>query len=135
MFQLLTERLLALDFLRLLGQAPPAAPPANNNGSIFGNYGFFLPILIVMVLFYFMMVRPQQRERKQMQLMLDNLKKNDRVLLQSGIVGSVVNLQQDAKFVTIKVDESTNTKLKVLRSAIARVITEDEDEEKKKSET
>lgn len=102
-------------------------------GSLFENVGLFAPLLIIMVLFYFLMMRPQQRERAALQKLLDSLKKNDRVLLRSGIVGTVVNVQKDARFVTVKIDESTNTKVRVLRASIEKVLTEEDlDDEKKK---
>jgi len=48
------------------------------------------------------------------------LKKNDRIVTIGGILGTVMNVQKDE--VTIRVDESTNTKLRMQRNAIARVI-------------
>ena len=54
-----------------------------------------------------------------------NLKKNDRVVTIGGIYGTVVNVQKDLDEVTIKVDENTNTKLRMQRAAIARVIASD----------
>jgi preprotein translocase subunit YajC len=135
MFHRIVAHLASLDLPSLLAQAKGG----NGGGQGAGDGGFFglpwwAPLPIIVILFYFMLIRPQQRERKTVQQMLDNLKKNDRVLLQSGIVGTIVNIQQDARFVTIKIDESTNTKLKVLRSAISRVVSDDEDDDKKKSE-
>ena len=46
---------------------------------------------------------------------------NDKIILGSGICGTVVNAEPKSIYVTIRVDESTNTKLRVLRSAIIRV--------------
>jgi preprotein translocase subunit YajC len=43
-----------------------------------------------------------------------------------GIHGVVTNVQRDAERVTLRVDESTGTKLRVNASAIARVITDDD---------
>lgn len=138
MFQHIAARFASFDWgsylLLAQGEAAPKKPAAGDGdgGGLFGNLGIWAPLLIMVVLFYFMLIRPQQRERAQLQKLLDSLKKNDRVLLQSGIVGTIMNVQQGAKYVTIKIDESSNAKIKVLRSAIARVITgEDEDDEKK----
>jgi preprotein translocase subunit YajC len=44
-----------------------------------------------------------------------------------GIYGVVTNVQRDAERVTIRVDEATGAKLKVNLSAIARVLTEEQD--------
>jgi preprotein translocase subunit YajC len=95
---------------------------------------FFLqpwPLLIVLgLMFYFIMIRPERQRRSQMTQMLDNLKKNDRVVTIGGIYGVVVNLQKDTPEVTIRVDEGTNSKLRVRRSAISEVLTAETDEKK-----
>ena len=80
---------------------------------------FWLPVGF---LFYFLLIRPQGRERASRQNLLDSLKKNDRVVTIGGIYGVVTNVQRDSDEVTIKVDEATNTKLRVTRSSIARVL-------------
>jgi preprotein translocase subunit YajC len=45
-----------------------------------------------------------------------------------GIYGVVTNVQRDAERVTIRVDETTGTKLKINMSAVARVLTAEEQE-------
>ncbi len=84
-----------------------------------------IPLLMVAVLFYLFIIRPERRKRAEMTAMLQSLKKNDRVVTIGGIYGTVVNAPKDLDEITIKVDESTNTKLRVLRSAIARVLAAD----------
>ncbi|MEQ8791102.1 MAG: preprotein translocase subunit YajC [Pirellulaceae bacterium] len=103
---------------------------ADDAGPFGGSLLTFAPLVIIMVLFYFMMMRPQQRERAKMQEMLNNLKKNERVLLRSGIVGTIVNVQKDSVYATVKIDESTNTKVRVLRTSIEKVITDEDDGDK-----
>jgi len=103
----------------------------DGGGGLFGGYGMFLPLVIIFVLFYFMMIRPERRRRAEMSRMMDNLKKNDRVVTAGGILGTVVNVQKGSDEITIKIDESTNTKLRMLRSSIARVVTDDEADAKK----
>lgn len=82
----------------------------------------FLPAMAAIAfVFYFVLLRPQQREAKQRQSLLDNIKKNDRVVTVGGIYGVVTNVRRDADEVTIKVDEANNTKLRITLSSIARV--------------
>lgn len=88
--------------------------------------GPLMPIIIIFVLFYFMLIRPEKRRRAAMNSMLDQLKKSDQVVTAGGIKGTIVNVQAGSDEVTLKVDESNNTKLRVLRSSIARVVREDE---------
>lgn len=95
-----------------------------------GPCGSMLPaFMIIMVLFYFMMIRPQKRQQNQMREMISNLKKSDRVVTAGGIFGTVVNAQKESPYVTIRIDD--NAKLKILRTSISRVVTDDESDEKK----
>ena len=50
--------------------------------------------------------------------MIQSLKKNDKVRTIGGIIGIVVDVKDDE--VTLKVDESNNTKIKVAASAIGK---------------
>ena len=86
------------------------------------------PMVIIMVLFYFMLIRPQKRKEQELREMVRNVKENDRVVTIGGIYGVVTNVQRDAERVTIRVDETTGTKLKINMSAIARVLTAEEQE-------
>ena len=88
------------------------------------------PFLAIGLLFYFMMIRPQRREQASRQEMLQNLKKNDRVLTIGGIYGVVTNVHQEADEITLKVDEATNAKLRVTLSSISRVLNSDTNGEK-----
>lgn len=92
------------------------------------------PMLMIGVLFYFLMLRPHNRERQKQTQMQDSLKKNDRVVTIGGIIGVVVNVQQGSDQVTLRVDESNNTRVNVLRSAISRVIGDDKAAEIKGAE-
>ncbi len=48
-----------------------------------------------------------------------------------GMVGKVVNVASGTDEVTILTDENSNTRMRVLRSAISRVLTEDDANAKK----
>lgn len=90
---------------------------------------FWMPFILIAVLFYFLLLRPQRQEQARRQAMLGAIKKNDRVLTIGGIYGVVTNVQRESDEVTIKVDESTNTKLRMTLSSIARVLGEQSGEE------
>jgi preprotein translocase subunit YajC len=102
----------------LLAQEDATASP-------FGQLGTLLPFVLIAVLFYFMLIRPERKKRTDTAKMLDNMKKNDRVVTIGGIYGVVVNVQKDSEDVTLRIDDSTNTRMRVLRSAISRIITDD----------
>ena len=82
----------------------------------------FAPFVIIGILFYVMLLRPEKKKRAELEKMLNNIKKNDRIVTIGGIHGTVVNSTKDSDEVTIKVDEASNTKLRVNRSAISRVV-------------
>lgn len=85
-----------------------------------------LPLMITLVLMYLLMMRPEQKKRKDMERLLAGVKKNDHVVTIGGIYGTVVSAVAESKFVTIRVDDSNGTKLKILRSAISQVGAADE---------
>ena len=87
------------------------------------------PLLLVLMLFFFMIVMPQKKDRQARQEMLKNVKKNDRVVTTGGIFGVVTNVQADE--VTLRVDEQTNTRLRVQLAAIASVMGDEPPAEKK----
>jgi preprotein translocase subunit YajC len=105
----------------ILAQAPGA--PAEDPYPILR---FLLPMSIVMVLFYLMMIRPQKRKEQELRDQVNAVKENDRVITIGGIYGVVTNVQRDAQRVTVRVDESTGTKLRLNMTAIARVLTAEE---------
>jgi preprotein translocase subunit YajC len=85
-----------------------------------------LPLLVaIALLFYFMIIKPDQKRAAVMRGMREGLKKNDRVVTSGGIYGVVTNVQRDTNEVTIKVDEATNTKLRVTLDSIARVTSDE----------
>jgi preprotein translocase subunit YajC len=69
--------------------------------------------------FYFLLIRPQSKEKKRRAQMIAAIKKNDRVITVGGIMGTVVSVKDDD--ITLKVDESSNTKITFTRSSIQRV--------------
>ncbi len=89
-----------------------------------------LPLLIIFMLFYFIVLRPQKRKEQDLRDMVRNVKENDRVVTIGGIYGVVTNVQREVDRVTVRVDESNGTKLKLNMSAIARVLTGEEEENK-----
>jgi preprotein translocase subunit YajC len=99
---------------------------AEGNGIGTSLLGPWIPLILIGFLFYFMLIRPERRKRVAVEAMQQSLKKNDRVLTFSGIYGTVVNASQESPDVTIRVDESSNTKLRILRSSIQSVLGETE---------
>ena len=116
-------------FATLLAQAAPAGPAEGSSNPLF-TIVTFLPAL---VLFYFMIVRPGQTEAKRRRQMIDALKKNDRVLTESGIYGTVVAIDNEASKVVLRVDDERNIRMTFSRASVSRVL--DASEKEKAGET
>ena len=71
-----------------------------------------VPLVLLMVVFYFIIIRPQQKKAKELAALVETLKPGDRVLCNSGIVGSVVSVKD--KNVTLR---SADSKIEVLKSS------------------
>lgn len=110
----------------IVAQATQATQPVGGRSGGAGSffYSIYFPLILGLVAFYFFVMRGQSKDKKAKQQMLDNLKKNDRVMTIGGIIGTVVAVKDDE--VTIKVDESTNTKMTFIRRAIQKVYGPDE---------
>ena len=85
----------------------PAGAPAPAPGGLFAS---LLPFLLIFVLFYFLLIQPQQRRQKKQRAMLAALKKGDRVVTSSGILGTVANVSKE--IVTLQVADSVKIRLK-----------------------
>jgi len=99
----------------------PNAPPAQKPKSKpLIPLWMLLPLMLVMVFMLFRGPRKQKQQRKQL---VQSLKKNDRVQTIGGIIGTIVDIKGDE--ITLKVDESSNTKIKIVSSAIGKNISKD----------
>ncbi len=76
----------------------------------------FFPLILLILIFYFLLIRPQQKRQKEMDKMIQNLKKGDRVVTAGGIIGRITSIQDD--YVVLKTDESDH-KMEVMKSAIS----------------
>lgn len=83
-------------------------------------------LLALFAVFYFFMIRPQQKKQKNTHKMLGELAKGDRVVTIGGITGTIVNIKakKDDKEGedTIVLKVSDTTKIEMIRSSIAKVI-------------
>lgn len=99
----------------------------NTAETSFGEAFFRNPLNLVLLVFVGLYVlllflpKPGKREQKALLERLANLKKNDRVVLNSGIHGVVANINTDAGTVTLRVDDSSNARITVDRTAIRSV--------------
>ena len=60
-------------------------------GELFNSVFLFLPLIAI---FYFMIIRPQQKQRREMQQMLANLKKGDSIVTRGGIEAIIDKVEE-----------------------------------------
>ena len=75
--------------------------------------GQFVPLILIFVIFYFFLIRPQQKKAKEHKLMVENLKRGDKVITSGGIVGSVERVIDNDK---VEVLISENVIVEVIKS-------------------
>ena len=99
-----------------------------------GGAGSMLPLVFqfaaIFAIFYFIMIRPQQKQRKEHEERLRNLKRGDEIVTTGGIVGKIAHIKEAPKddaaarslddHITIT---SGETRLIIERGKIAKVLT------------
>ena len=75
--------------------------------------GQFIPLILIFVIFYFFLIRPQQKKVKEHKLMVENLKRGDKVVTSGGIVGSIERVIDNDK---VEVVISENVKVEIVKS-------------------
>ena len=135
------------DFSMILAQTAPVAapPPAPSNTAVTSQSGTpastqgqkepppflsspMMPLILGIVVLYFFVFRSKRGKDKQRTDMLSQLKRGDKIQTIGGILGTVIEAKETE--VIVKVDETSNTKMRFTRSAIHRVV----EEEKEKAE-
>jgi preprotein translocase subunit YajC len=76
----------------------------------------FLPIILMFLVLYFLLIRPQQKRQKSRSSMLNTLKKGDKVVTIGGMHGTIMEIDEDAGTIVLRVNDAT--KLTFDRSAI-----------------
>ncbi len=90
------------------------------------QYSTLILIALMVVAFYFLIMRPQRRRQQEIQRTLSALVPGQRVMLSSGLFGTIAGV--GAKQIVLEI--SPGIELTVLKQAVARVVTEaDEDSE------
>jgi preprotein translocase subunit YajC len=93
------------------GAPPPSGGPAPSSGG--GSMVLMLMAFLPVILFMFFSSRSQQKKQKDME---SKLKKGDRIVTQSGLVGKLVEPPEGRH---AKIEIAPGVKVQILRSSIA----------------
>jgi preprotein translocase subunit YajC len=93
----------------LLALAGPARPGEPNPVSSLVMMG------LIFAIFYFVLILPMRRKQKKLEALVKDMKTGDHVVLNAGIFGTIVGVEESAFLVRI----DDKTRIKVLKSAVA----------------
>jgi len=123
-------------FFEILAQATQSTTGPTTKAAPMPPWAEFLSspmpyIAVFLLILYVFMISGKKKQESTRKSMLDQLKKGDRIQTIGGILGTVIEARDDE--VLVKVDESSNTKIRFTRSAIHRVIEADKEKSAKPS--
>jgi len=75
--------------------------------------GKFIPLILIFVIFYFFLIRPQQKKVKEHKIMVENLKRGDKVITSAGIIGTVERIIDNEK---AEIQIAENVKVEVIKA-------------------
>ena len=78
-----------------------------------------LPFVLIFIIFYFLLIRPQQKRVKQHKLMVESLKRGNKVLTAGGILGVVTKAIDGSE--TVSVEISSGVTVELSRQMISEV--------------
>ncbi len=87
-------------------------------GNIFAS---LLPLIVLFAIFYFLIIRPQQKQAKEHKLMLESLKKGDKIVTTGGLICEIIKPEED--FIKVKLNDDTI--VKVAREYVAKKLDEE----------
>ena len=88
-----------------------------------------LPIVLLVVMvafFYFFMIRPQKKQEREFNNMLNELQPGDEITTKGGIIGKVISIKEETMVIETTRDR---TKIRLLKSSVAKVDVKAEDAE------
>ena len=70
----------------------------------------------IFAIFYFVLIMPMKNKQKKLEDLVKALKTGDKVIINPGIFGTILAVEDDAFHV--RIDDKTNTRIKVLKSRL-----------------
>ena len=77
------------------------------------GFAQLIPLILIFVIFYFFLIRPQQKKVKEHKIMVENLKRGDKVITVGGIVGTIDRIIDAEK---VEVEIADNVKVEIIKS-------------------
>ena len=84
-----------------------------------GQLGTLLPLILMLAVFYLVIFIPENKRKKKYAALLNNLKVNDEVMTKGGIMGKIINIQDEYIILESGPDRA---RIKLAKSGIGTVI-------------
>jgi preprotein translocase subunit YajC len=84
----------------------------------------FLPLIAIAAVFYLLLIRPMKKQEQERQKLANNLKKNDEILTNSGIYGTITDVSETDDKITVKIAD--NVRIKMTKGSVLRNLTNEE---------
>ncbi len=91
------------------------------------GFAQLIPLILIFVIFYFFLIRPQQKKVKEHKLMVENLKRGDKVITSGGIIGTVDRIIDGDK---AEISITDNVKVEVIKSTGIQALINNTDQKK-----
>lgn len=95
-----------------------AQTAAAGGGDLMSQLSSMLPLVLMFVALYFIMIRPQMKRQKEHRAMVEALAKGDEVVTAGGVLGRVVDLDEQY----LHVEVASGVRLQVQRPAVTQVL-------------
>ncbi len=92
---------------------------AEASAGMAGTLGMIVWLVILFAIMYFLMIRPQKKEQKRKDLMLNEVAAGDTVLTTSGFYGTIIDIEDDT--VIVEFGNNKNCRIPMQKAAIADV--------------
>ncbi len=87
-----------------------------------GQYGSIISLVLMLGVFYLVIFIPESKRKKKYAALLNNLKVNDEVMTKGGIMGKIINIQDE--YIVLE-SGPDRTRFKLAKSGIGTVIVKD----------
>lgn len=113
------------DTITLQDTNAPVAPPSAQT-----NWPSMIPMVLIFIVFYFLLIRPQDKRRRAQEALVSGVKKGEEVMTNSGLFGIVTSINDSDNTIMVRV--AKDVEIKILKSAIANIVSRSNKEQKNK---